>query len=142
MLDDPLTAFREIDRVLEAALRYKRPVYLEIPRDLVLARQVTPHRTPVGLPPSDPDALREALDEAAALLLAAERPMILADVEIHRFGLQDELLALAEGTGMPIATTILGKSVVSEAHPLFAGVYEGAMGRAEVTRSSRRPTAC
>jgi len=34
---------------------------------------------------------------------------------------------------MPIATTILGKSVVSEGHPLFVGVYEGAMGRAEVT---------
>ena len=34
---------------------------------------------------------------------------------------------------MPIATTILGKSVISEAHPLFAGVYEGAMGRPEVT---------
>ena len=34
---------------------------------------------------------------------------------------------------MPIATTILGKSVICEAHPLFAGVYEGAMGRAEVT---------
>ena len=103
------------------------------PRDQVLARQVTPHRTPVGLPPSDPDALREAIDEAAALLLAAERPMILADVEIHRFGLQDDLIALAEGTGLPIATTILGKSVISEGHPLFAGVYEGAMGRAEVT---------
>jgi indolepyruvate decarboxylase len=134
VLDDPLTAFREIDRVIEAALRYKRPVYLEIPRDQVLARQVTPHKTPVGLPPSDPGALREAIDEAEALLVAAERPMILADVEIHRFGLQDELIALAEGTGMPIATTILGKSVVSEGHPLFAGVYEGAMGRPEVTK--------
>ena len=104
-----------------------------MPRDQVHARQVEPHRPPEGLPPSDPDALREAIDEAAALLTAARRPMILADVEIHRFGLQDELLALAESTGMPIATTILGKSVISEAHPLFAGVYEGAMGRPEVT---------
>jgi indolepyruvate decarboxylase len=58
--------------------------------------------------------------------------MILTDVEIHRFGLQDELIALAEGAGLPIATTILGKSVISEGHPLFVGVYEGAMGRAEV----------
>ncbi len=133
VLDDPLTAFNEIDRVLEAAVRYKRPVYLEIPRDQVQAKQVSPHRAPAGLPPSDPDALREALDETAAMLTAAKRPMILADVEIHRFGLQDDLIALAEQTGMPIATTILGKSVISEGHPLFAGVYEGAMGRAEVT---------
>src|SRR5579875_3438321 len=133
VLDRPETALLEIDRVLEAAVRYKRPVYLELPGDQVMARQVKPHRPPGGLPPSDPDALREALDEATALLESAGRPMILADVEIHRFGLQNELLRLAESTGMPIATTILGKSVISEAHPLFAGVYEGAMGRAEVT---------
>jgi indolepyruvate decarboxylase len=133
VLDDPLTAFSEIDRVLEAAVRYKRPVYLEVPRDQVHARPAGPHRTPAGLPPSDPEALREAVDEAAAMLTAASRPVILADVEIHRFGLQDQLLALAESTGMPIATTILGKSVIAESHPLFAGVYEGAMGRSEVT---------
>ena len=92
VLDRPETAFSEIDRVLEAAVRYKRPVYLELPRDQVQARQVGPHRPPEGLPPSDPDALREAIDEAAVLLTAARRPVILADVEIHRFGLQDELL--------------------------------------------------
>jgi indolepyruvate decarboxylase len=134
VLDDPFSAFNEIDRVLAAAVRYKRPVYLEIPRDQVQARQLSPHRPPAGLPPSDPEALREAVDEAAAMLTAAKRPMILADVEIHRFGLQDDLLALAEETGMPIATTILGKSVISEGHPLFVGVYEGGMGREEVTR--------
>lgn len=132
MLDDPLTAFGQIDRVLAAAVRYKRPVYLELPRDLVLAEQVVPHRPPAGLPPSDPEALREAIEEASALLSAGRRPMILADVEIHRFGLQDDLIALAEGAGLPIATTILGKSVISEGHPLFVGVYEGAMGRPEV----------
>jgi indolepyruvate decarboxylase len=119
--------------VLDAACRYKRPVYLELPRDQTHARQTAPHRPPEGLPPSDPDALREALEEACALLQSAKRPVILADVEIHRFHLQNELLALAESTGMPIATTILGKSVISEAHPLFAGIYEGAMGRPEVT---------
>ncbi len=133
VLDRPETAFSEIDRVLAAAQRYKRPVYLELPRDQTHARQVAPHRLPDGLPPSDPEALSEALDEASRLLSEARRPVILADVEIHRFHLQSELLSLAESTGMPIATTILGKSVISEAHPLFAGVYEGGMGRAEVT---------
>jgi indolepyruvate decarboxylase len=100
---------------------------------MVAVRPESPHRRSAGLPPSDPDALREAVDEAAAMLTAAQRPMILADVEIHRFGLQDALLELAETTGMPIATTILGKSVIGETHPLFAGIYEGAMGREEVT---------
>ena len=132
VIDDPARAFAEIDRVLGAAVRFKRPVYLEIPRDMVLVRPGTPPRPPIEPPPSDPDALREALDEAGALLASAKRPMILADVEIHRFGLQDDLIALAEGAGLPIATTILGKSVVPESHPLFVGVYEGAMGRAEV----------
>ncbi len=134
VLLDPVTAFAEIDRVLTAAQRYKRPVYIELPRDMLDVRQVVPHRVQAGIPPSDPDALREALDEACRLLIQAERPMILADVEIHRFDLQDELLSLAEEARLPIATTILGKSVVSEAHPLFAGVYEGAMGREEVTK--------
>jgi indolepyruvate decarboxylase len=133
VLDRPDTAFSEIDRVLEAAVRFKRPVYLELPRDQVSARQIAPHRRAEGPRESDPAALREALEEAAGLLTLARRPVILADVEIHRFGLQPMLLALAESTGIPIATTILGKSVISEAHPLFAGVYEGAMGRAEVT---------
>src|SRR5262249_2928783 len=133
ILKDPLTAFMEIDRVLSAAVRYKRSVYIEIPRDMITARQITPHKTQEGIPPSDPDALREALDEAEAMLSKAKRPLIVADAETHRVGLQDDLPAFAEETGLPIATTILGKSVVSEVHPLFVGVYEGAMGRDEVT---------
>src|SRR5580765_3092991 len=37
VLSDPQIAFQEIDRVLHAALRFKRPVYIELPRDLVFA---------------------------------------------------------------------------------------------------------
>ncbi|MDG3003495.1 alpha-keto acid decarboxylase family protein [Paludisphaera mucosa] len=133
VLDRPDTAFAEIDRVLDAALRYKRPVYLELPRDQLHSAPDAPHHRRTSVQASDQDALREALDEAEALLTSAKRPVILADVEIHRFHLQDELIELAESAGMPIATTILGKSVVAEAHPLFAGVYEGGMGRPEVT---------
>ena len=41
LLSDPQTAFHEIDRVLHAAMRYKRPVYIELPRDMV-RQQVAP----------------------------------------------------------------------------------------------------
>ena len=58
VLDDPLTAFAEIDRVLNVAVRYKRPVYLEIPRDRVGAKPIVPHRAQTELPPSDPGHAR------------------------------------------------------------------------------------
>lgn len=133
-LTDRSAAFREIDRVLEAVVRYRRPGYIELPRDMVNVIPEGSWAPPPPPPASDPDALAEAVAEAARRIRAARSPVILADVEIHRFGLQGQLLALAEGAGIPIATTILGKSVISERHPLFAGLYEGAMGREEVTR--------
>src|SRR5262249_56676170 len=40
VLDKPETALGEIDRGLEAAVRYKRPVYLELPPDHVQATHV------------------------------------------------------------------------------------------------------
>jgi len=131
-LEDPDTAFSEIDRVLHAAVRYKRPVYLEIPRDLVTAPGRPDHHPRDRHETSDPHVLAEALVEAVALLNRARQPVILADVEVHRFGLQDDLLKLVEKTGIPVAATILGKSVVAEQHPLYLGVYEGAMGRDDV----------
>jgi len=132
-LKDPVYAFRDIDRVLDAAARYKRPVYLELPRDMVSVAPYIGHAFDGAELSSDPEAAAAAANEAVELLAAAERPLILAGVEIHRFGLQDQLLALAEGSQIPIATTLLGKSVIGETHPLCVGIYEGAMGRAEVT---------
>jgi indolepyruvate decarboxylase len=133
-LIDPLTAFAEIERVLDAADRFKRPVYIEIPRDMVHVVPLTSHVYHRPLRESSADALAEAIREATARIQAAHKPIILAGVEIHRFGLQDAVIRLAEQTQIPIAATLLGKSVVRETHPLYVGVYEGAMGRAEVTQ--------
>jgi indolepyruvate decarboxylase len=134
VLDDPLTAFREIDRCLEAAMRYKRPVYLELPRDRVRSEALYPHVPAVTEPKSDKAALAEALADAAAMINGCERPVVIAGVEMHRFGLAGEVIKLAERNGIPMCATLLGKSVVSEKHPLYLGVYEGAMGRETVTR--------
>ena len=132
-LDDPLTAEREMDRAFAALLRYRRPIYLEIPRDMVHSPLAGTGGT-VNLhdQPSDPAALEEALAEVRAMLAKAHHPAILAGAEIGRFGLQDELGTLVERLNVPIASTLLGKSIIREDHPLYVGVYGGLIGREDV----------
>jgi TPP-dependent 2-oxoacid decarboxylase len=132
VLSDPQIAFEEIDRVFHTALRFKRPVYIELPRDQVLQKGDPHHRVADRHERSDSKALKAAVAEAAEMIATARKPVILADVEVHRFGLQDQVLKLVERTGIPIAATVLGKSVIGEQHPLYLGIYEGAMGRENV----------
>jgi TPP-dependent 2-oxoacid decarboxylase len=134
VLSDPQTAFQEIDRVLHAALRYKQPVYIELPRDLAFTPGIPHHRAPEIHEVSDPATLRSALAEAVTMINRARKPVILADVEVHRFALQDTLLKLVRRSNIPVATTVLGKSVIGEQHPFYLGVYEGALGRDDVRR--------
>jgi indolepyruvate decarboxylase len=69
---------RDIDYLLDTAHRLKRPVYLELPRDMVsvVPDQIRPYVHPPRV--SDPEALAEAVREAAALepfVLAPDAPM-------------------------------------------------------------------
>jgi TPP-dependent 2-oxoacid decarboxylase len=132
VLDNPETAFEEIDRVLMAAMRFKRPVYIELPRDMVMVTGKRLH-TPI-LPKinSDAETLRVALDEAITLINKASQPVILAGEEIHRFRLQEVLLDFIHKSNIPVAATILGKSVIDEDEPAYLGVYQGGIGREEV----------
>ena len=133
-LSDPVIAFREIDRVLDACSRFKRPVYIEIPRDMVgvVPEMQSPYQRPQAV--SDQSALTEAVAEAVKFIEQSRKPVIVAGIELHRFGLQDKLVELAEGSGLAMTATMLGKSVVGETHPLYVGLYEGAMGDDTVTR--------
>lgn len=128
VLDDPNRAFAEIDRVLAAALRHKRPVYIELPRDRVNVPGDPAYVRRDSIEASNPETLAAAIQEAVNLINRARQPVILADVELHRFGLQDALLQLTEQTNIPVAETLLGKSVISERHPNYIGLYAGAMG--------------
>jgi len=132
VLGDPETACREIDRVLTTMLRCKRPVYIELPRDMISAAADPPPKAPELLHTSDAEPLREALREAVDMINASLKPVILAGVELHRFGLQRALVQLVEKTNIPVAATLLSKSVIAERHPLYLGVYEGGMGFQDV----------
>jgi indolepyruvate decarboxylase len=75
------------------------------------------------------------------MLNAARQPVILAGVEIHRFGLQDKLIQLVVKSGIRFATTIMGKSVVNEELPGFVGVYAGSLSN-EMTRAAVETSDC
>ena len=143
LVDNPRTAAKDIDRVLSSATRYKRPVYIELPRDNVSIpiyqeQYVDPSTTYsktakiVEGYETDMNSMHEALAEATVMINSSKQPVIIAGVEIHRFGLQDKLLQLTYKTNIPVVATVLSKSVISEDHPSYLGVYEGAMGHQSV----------
>ena len=130
ILNNPRTAAAEIDRVLSMALRYRRPVYIELPRDMV-SSPIPDISTSVNYSYEeqiDPMAMAESVEEATSMINSSQKPIIIAGVEIQRFGLQAQVLKLIEKTGIPVVATILSKSVISEDHPSYLGLYEGAMG--------------
>lgn len=128
------TAAADIRRVINSAKEFKRPVYIEIPRNMVHAE--IPENSIVMSPEksveTDENILKEFIRESTELINKSEKPVILSGVEIHRFGMQEKLLKFIEKTGIPLVSTILSKSVINETHPLNLGVYEGAMGRKSV----------
>src|SRR4249920_1697190 len=85
VLLDEERAAAEIARCVDACLRHKRPVYIEVPHDMV-DREI-PVNLPAVLPApqSDPDTLAAVMRETVQLLAPAKKPVILAGVELHRF---------------------------------------------------------
>ena len=59
-LEDPVDAPQQIDDAIAVCLRQKRPVYLELPRDMVQQQCERPVRRQVKQPESDPEVLAEA----------------------------------------------------------------------------------
>ena len=140
VLDNPQTAAQEIDRVLDSSMRCKRPVYIEIPRDIV-SLPITSDKnlfnsdSSFSISETEKDnstVLMAALKETISIIESSKKPIILAGVELHRYGLQDKLISIMERFNIPVASTLSSKSVISELHPLYLGLYEGAMGHDSV----------
>src|SRR5271170_5964078 len=63
----------------------------------------------------DPQA---AVAEAAERISQATQPVIIADIELHRHGLTDLVQEIAKAFNIPIAATLLSKSIINETNPL------------------------
>lgn len=127
VLDDPAKAGYEIDKAFEALKHHKQPIYIEIPRDIAkksIKYDVYNFGTPTA-PKTDVRNLNEAIEETVTWLNKAEKPVILAGVEIARYNLGKQLIRFAEKLNIPVIATLLSKSVVDETHHLFGGIYSG-----------------
>lgn len=134
VLLDEQRAASEIVRCVEACLRHKRPVYIEVPHDIVDREIPITGIRPTEPEKSDPHTLAAALSETLALIRAAKKPVILAGVELARYRSARLVVRMAENMNIPIAADLLSKSAVPENHPLYIGVYGGAMSSDEHVR--------
>lgn len=124
------TAPAEIDRVLSECISHQQPVYISLPADVVMmkCKRPNPFNFPAR-PQSNKDALAEAIKEAIKMLDKAQKPIVIGDVELLRFKLQKEFAAFLDKTGFPYVTMMLGKTLLSEHHPQFIGLFEGDRSR-------------
>jgi len=105
------------------------PVHLNVREDVMHGRYDFPeselYAAPEALAATRPRVRADAtaIDRAAAALSHAQRPVLLAGGGIHLSEACQELTALAELTGITVATTMSGKGAITEQHPLSIGLF-------------------
>jgi acetolactate synthase-1/2/3 large subunit len=106
------------------------PVALMLPADLLLEQATAPvRRASLGRFPLDRNvAAPDRLAQAATLIAAAKRPVVIAGGGVFLSGATTELSRLQEEAHLPVATTVMGKGSVDENHPLSVGVATYFMG--------------
>ncbi len=129
-LDDAARARWDIARVLQSARTQSRPVYIELPRDMV--------REPCApVPPSivsapDPAAVAACADEVLRRLRSASSPVLMVGVEVRRYDLESRVARLAALLGLPVVTSFMGRGLLANDAPVL-GTYMGIAGSAEIT---------
>ncbi|MFP3466036.1 thiamine pyrophosphate-binding protein [Leifsonia sp. SIMBA_070] len=102
------------------ATRRPRPVYIEVPLDLLEQEAAVAAASLAARSFAAPQSVDSgAIADAARLLEAAADPVILAGGGSRRAG--DSLRILAERLGAPVVTTLNAKGVLDEHHPLSLG---------------------
>ena len=100
-------------------------VHLTLPAD-VSDRPATDGAA--AAPPMRPAAVATTVHttgpDPVALLAAARKPVILAGIGAVRAGATPALVRLAETVSAPVVVAPMAKGVLSEDHPLFAGVLD------------------
>lgn len=129
---DPATATEQIDRVLATILAHSRPGYLSVPADIgELPCDPPAAPLPVLEETTEPEALR-AFTDAARGFLGDARPVVLADILVHRSRAEEQLENLLRRGRLRYASMLWGRRVIDESHDDYIGLYTGAASAPEV----------
>ncbi|KAH8664730.1 thiamine diphosphate-binding protein [Xylariales sp. PMI_506] len=127
-LRDPRTSPAQVDDVLRQCILHSRPVYIEIPVDMVSSPVLASgleHNISLeedAITPSQDDVVSKILDR----MYSAKQPVILVDGETRAMGIVEDVQKFIQLTGWPTWTTGFGKGLVNETWPNVHGVYRGA----------------
>lgn len=120
-LDNPARAGEDIRAALSTAKQQSRPVLLEIPRDAV--QFTTQLAGPYQAPTVAEEKLALAVADVMARLKQAQRPVILAGVDLRRFDAVAELEALADKLNIPFVSTLMGRASFNQQHRQYHGIF-------------------
>ncbi|MBP2184941.1 tartronate-semialdehyde synthase [Amycolatopsis magusensis] len=111
--------FREAFRIARSGR--PGPVLVDIPVDV--AQQLIEYDASIDapLPVEAVHPHQPRVERALELLLAAEKPLLLAGGGVIIAEAAAELRELAEYLNIPVQVTLMGKGAIDEDHPLFAG---------------------
>lgn len=102
------------------------PVLIDVPKDISQGPFTGDMDAPMNLPGYHPETAFQidggAVKEAARLIAGAKRPVILAGQGCMIARADKELMHLAETLNCPVTSTLLGKGVFPENHPLALGM--------------------
>jgi len=117
----------QVPQVFQQAFHLMRsgrpgPVLVDLPIDVQLTEIEFDPATYEPLPVHRPTATRAQAEKAIDLLLAAERPLLIAGGGIVNAGGEDLLVELAETLGVPVIPTLMGWGVIPDDHALMAGM--------------------
>ncbi|MEV6783574.1 glyoxylate carboligase [Streptomyces sp. NPDC051098] len=98
------------------------PVLIDLPIDVQLTEIEFDPETYAPLPVYKPFATRPQVEKALSLLLASERPLIVAGGGIINADASDLLVEFAELTGTPVIPTLMGWGTIADDHELNAGM--------------------
>src|SRR5271169_1458158 len=117
----------QIDSAIRAALREKKPAYIEIACNIAAAPCAAPGPISalVAEEPSDPETLQAAIATAAEFLHGKEKPILMIGSKLRAAGAEKQAIELAEALGCAIVVMAAAKSFFPEAHAQFAGIYWG-----------------